>query len=57
MTIVQEARDDAFDEIEDLIFTSPNGNEVNLSEEIDKMKDNRSDYKSGAMPKELEALL
>ena len=57
MTLVQEARDDAFSEIEDLTFISPNGNEVTLSEEIDKMKDNKVDYKSGALPSELEGLL
>ena len=57
MTLVQEARDDAFSEIEDLKFTSPNGNKVTLSEEIDKMKDNKADYKSGAIPSELEGLL
>ena len=57
MTLVQEARDDAFSEIEDLEFTSPNGNKVTLSEEIDKMIDNKADYKSGALPNELEGLL
>ena len=43
--------------IEDLEFTSPNGNKVTLSEEIDKMRDNTADYKSGALPSELEGLL
>ena len=57
MTLVQEARDDAFSDIEDLEFTSPNGNKVTLSEEIDKMRDNKADYKSGALPSELEGLL
>ena len=57
MSILKEYRDEAFEEIEDMTFISPKGNEITLSEEMDKMKTNKEEYKEGAIPSELEGLL
>ena len=40
-----------------MTFISPKGNEITLSEEMDKMKTNKEEYKEGAIPSELEGLL
>ena len=55
--IIDDYMADALDELKDMYFKSPKGNEINLGEELDKMSDNKGDYKGGALPKELEALL
>ena len=55
--IINDYKEDALDELKDMTFTSPKGNEVKLGDELDKMSDNKGDYKGGTLPVELEALL
>jgi hypothetical protein len=57
MMIVNEIRDEAFEELEGMIFISPKGNKINLEEELEKMKENKQEYKEGAIPTELRGLL
>jgi hypothetical protein len=57
MNIINEYREEAFDEIAELEFTSPTGEKIILLDEIDKMRDNKLEYKRGAIPSELEGLL
>ena len=57
MSIINEYREEALDEILDLEFVSPRGNKIILEDEIEKMKDNKKEYKKGAIPSELEGLL
>ena len=57
MTIINEIRDDAFDDMASMTFTSPKGNKIILEDEVEKLSDNKQEYKEGALPKELEAIL
>ena len=57
MNIINEYREEALDEILDLEFVSPQGNKIILGDEIEKMQDNKKEYKGGAIPSELEGLL
>ena len=57
MNIINEYREEALDEILDLEFVSPKGNKIILGDEIEKMMDNKKEYRKGAIPEELEGLL
>ena len=57
MNIINEYREEALDEILDLEFQSPKGNKIILGDEIEKMMDNKKEYRKGAIPEELEGLL
>ena len=57
MMIVNEIRDEAFEELEGMNFKSPKGNKINLGDEMEKMRENKQEYKEGAVPEELEAIL
>ncbi len=57
MNIINEYREEALDEILDLEFKSPRGNTIILGDEIEKMMDNKKEYRKGAIPSELEGLL
>ena len=49
MNIINEYRE-VLDEILDLEFVSPKGNKIILGDEIEKMMDNKKEYRKGAIP-------
>ena len=57
MELINRVRRDELDRIKGMTFKSPNGEEVTLGAELDKMRDNKEMYKKGAPPEALRGLL